>query len=454
MKKKRTEHSLRFAVLFFILSGVCFFFLRTPATATGVSAGGCVPAQTLPAGAALTETTDKTTADAQMTADTQMTADAQTAICGKKTGCNSEKNHTGSPVSALTEESATGEVPATADVASDGLSDFSSLLSSFGFPEYADGEKSTEAVGIHAILNDLFLALEGERSGVCAFFLLLLSAFFFLSLAESFSSASENHDLAATCTAALGVLFSLEIFRRLSALSHGICDTVAGVSDFLRGLSPILLSLTAAGGGTVSAGVGAAGTALLVEGLDFLTSSVLLPLSTLLFAFAFLAVFGDGSVGSVGAGVRSLFLWLFGSLTAVFAGALSLQTTLASAKDSALLRAAKYAASSLPLVGSTVTGALGTLGNGLSLASGTVGAGAVAVLLSVSLAPLLRLLLYRLCFSVAALPADFLGKGSAAKLFTGFRAALDCLIAVYVFSLLLCFLQIFLFLRVGGALLS
>ena len=127
-------------------------------------------------------------------------------------------------------------------------------------------------------------------------------------------------------------------------------------------------------------------------------------------------------------------------------GAISLQTVVSSAADSARMRAAKYAASSMiPVVGGTVAGSLATLASGLSYVRGIIGAGAVAVLVSIFLSPLVMLLLYRLAVTLAASVSEMLSVGVAARLYRAYARCFDLVIAVYTASVLLYLFEIILF---------
>jgi hypothetical protein len=102
----------------------------------------------------------------------------------------------------------------------------------------------------------------------------------------------------------------------------------------------------------------------------------------------------------------------------------------------------RYAVSGLvPIVGSTVSGAMSTIVGGLSGVGGIIGASSVAVILSIALAPLVYLLLYRLAFALAAFVTDMLG-GEATNTVKGLAGSLDVLISVYVMTTIIYIFEI------------
>ena len=126
---------------------------------------------------------------------------------------------------------------------------------------------------------------------------------------------------------------------------------------------------------------------------------------------------------------------------------------IASSADSAAMRAAKYTAGLIPVVGGTVSGALSTLAAGLSYAKGIIGIGAIAVILGMALSPLILLLLYRLALSISLTLSELLGAAVMAKALSAFRFSLDSLIAVYALSAVIYIFEILLFVKIGVAML-
>jgi stage III sporulation protein AE len=114
------------------------------------------------------------------------------------------------------------------------------------------------------------------------------------------------------------------------------------------------------------------------------------------------------------------------------------------------LRAAKYALSgTVPIVGSTVSGALSTLFGSLSEARAVVGVGAIAVVFFLAASPLVLMLLYRLALSVATWIFEFLGEAGIGSHFLAFRSALDTLISLYALSSVVYILEIVIFIKGG-----
>jgi stage III sporulation protein AE len=151
--------------------------------------------------------------------------------------------------------------------------------------------------------------------------------------------------------------------------------------------------------------------------------------------------------------IRGAFLWGMGALCALFSGVLGLQSILMGAKDSMTIRTARYAISNMiPIVGSSVSGALSTLGGALSYVKDTLGIGTVAVLLSLLLPTLITLLLHRLILSLGSGIVKLIS-GQDKNAFSVFLVAFDTLIASYAFSSLIYIIETVIFIKSGVAIL-
>ena len=310
-------------------------------------------------------------------------------------------------------------------------------------------EDLIDRVGIEGLFRQIASILSEKISDASAFFMMLVGILALTSLSSLISSkASVGADVL------VSLISSVLIFRVISNLFSSVSESVDKLSDFFSSLIPIVVGVSALGGGSSGSVVQASGmytTLSLVSGVG---QRLFSSLAALALALSLLSSFGTEGIAAVCKGVRGLFMWLLGIFSAALTGALSLQTLIASSVDNATVRAARYAAGGLiPVVGSTVSSALSTLASGLSFAKGIIGGGAIAVIISLSLSPLIMLLLYRLSLSLGLILADFTGADASSRIFSSFRSSLDMLIAIYALSALIFIFEILLFVKMGVAIL-
>ena len=304
-------------------------------------------------------------------------------------------------------------------------------------------------VGIEAILEEITAAFRGEIGPISGFFMLafglavLIGAarFVFLSGEDKISRAVEI----GVCTVA-----SVSLFSPLYAICLTVKDTLVTIVDFVSSILPIMTLVSASEGAGESASTQAVGLNFTLLLLEKLAVELLLPVSFALFTLSFVSSFASGGIASVIKGIKNAYMWGVGVISAVLAAVVTMQGVVASARDTALLRAARYAAGSMiPVVGNTVASALSTLGGGLALIKSSVGVSSVVVILVISISPFLYMICYRAALSLAILFLEFSESEGGVRCFSAFRSALDSVIAVYCAASLVVLIQLAVFLFGG-----
>ncbi len=332
-----------------------------------------------------------------------------------------------------------------AESVGDAVSDFEKIIPENSIPK---GEDLLSGIGPDKLFAELFSALSANGGEVVSFFLLLLGLGLFSALADSSSSLLGSR-LYSAVRAGVSAISALFIFSHLRTLVFSVSESLSVLSDFFSALIPIITGISLSSGAVSSAGVQALNMNLTLAVLGRLSSELLVPLIFMIFSLSLTASVGGGASRLL-KGARSVFLWALGIISTVLIASISMQSFLAVSKDNAALRAAKYALSgSIPIVGSTVSGALSTLLGSLSEARAVVGVGAVAVIFTLAATPIIIMLLYRLALSVSIWIFDFLGQSGALASFSAFRAALDTLISLYAINAVVYMLEIIVFIRGG-----
>ncbi len=312
----------------------------------------------------------------------------------------------------------------------------------------ADEDLMVENFGFEGILNGVLDGIVDRKSEIAAF---LFSVIGFCAL----SVVCENIPFYASgcqreISAALFTVMSLSLYPRIYSIFLCVKESLESVTAFFGAALPTMTAITAATGAVKSAGVQAMNMNIALGIIGSVASGVLLPLSLSLLALALVSSFGDGMAAGVSRGIKSLFTFGLGIVTAASSAAIALQSVVASAADSASLRAARYAAGALiPIVGSQVSGALSTLAGGLAYAKSTVGAVSITVIGIIAIMPLVLLLLYRMVFSMAVIFMEYVDNTRGARCFSAYRTAFDTVISAYVMSILVCIIEVIMFIKGG-----
>ncbi len=331
---------------------------------------------------------------------------------------------------------------AAAKEADDYINDFEEILPE----EFEDKpEGAVSLIGFDALVSEILSVFSERRGEIFSFLLLLFGGMLLLSV----SSMLEG-ELSGICEAGVGALVSVLIFTKIGVIFAEVCESLSALSGFFSAFLPIATALTAATGGVNTAMVQNTGMNITLWLLGGVGNSFFVSVVGFGLAMSLLSSFGDGAALGVTRGVKSFFVFTVGTVSAVLGATLSLQTVVASASDSAAIRAARYAATGfIPVVGAAVSGSLSTLVSGLTYAKSIIGAGGVAVIVAMALSPLLMLLLYRLCIMAVISFSEFCDRGGCVRVFSAFKFSLDSIIALYTMSVLIYIIEIVIFMRGG-----
>ena len=331
----------------------------------------------------------------------------------------------------------------------DVIDEFNSVLP--GGYEIDISDTGAEYLGIEAILREILVSLSGRTGEISSFFLTL---FGFSILIAMSGGTSDLIDGGAEKTVSVSVLTlaSVSIFSSILPLFESLGDSLSAMAGFFGAAMPVLTGVSTLLAESTTASVQATNMSITLSIIELFSVRLLLPIAFSFFVISFIGSVGDGGIASLARGIKSAFMWGVGIISTVIAAIVSIQSVVASAHDSALLRAARYAASgTIPIVGTTVASALGTLGGGLAFVKSSIGAAAIAVILSITLSPLVILLLYRVAFSLCSSLLEFCSATDGVRCFSSFRTSIDAIIAVYSMSTLIAIVELVVFLKGGVA---
>ena len=188
---------------------------------------------------------------------------------------------------------------------------------------------------------------------------------------------------------------------------------------------PLLLTLMAASGGSVSAGVFRPAVAFLSSGICELFTAVVLPSSVAVIVLAFVGNLSpDVRTEKLGDFFKSINKWLIGLTLGLFTLFLTVQGIASSQYDGLSLRAIKYLVSgSVPIVGGFLSGGVDLVLAGSALIKNAIGSFAVFLLLGALLRPVLLFAVFQLFLRLSAAVTEPIG-GKVSAFLT--RLASDC----------------------------
>ena len=323
------------------------------------------------------------------------------------------------------------------------LTDFENVLPD-GIDVYGDVNKITESVGIKRILLGIIAAVNGEKGDLSIFLASLLG----VCLMSAFASQLEG-EVSTFASRSVLVVFSVMMLDKLFFLLKGAVDSLKEINAFFKSVIPVTVAVNSLGVSPTTASTQALGMGLTLGAYSFISTELLTLVVGAIFVCSAACTL-DPVFERLTFGVRSVFISIMGILTVLVGATFSLQSVISASADSALIRSARYAVTStIPIVGNAVSGALGITLGSVSYARGIVGGGAIAVILSLLLAPFIPVISYRMCLKMGAAFCSLCSVDGARGVLNAFLGALDTLLAVYSLTCIIYIVELAAFLKGG-----
>lgn len=323
------------------------------------------------------------------------------------------------------------------------LEDFNNVVPD-GIDRLDDVNEISESVGIKRILSEIIATVSGEKRELALFLSSLLGVCLMSALSSQFDG--ELSTFASRCVL---VVFSVMMLDKLFFLLSGVVDSLKEINSFFEAVIPVTIAVNSLGVSPTTASTQALGMGLTLGAYSFVSTDLLTPIIGAIFVCSAACTL-DPVFERLSLGVRNLFVSVLGVLTVLVGATFSLQSVISSSADSALVRSARYAVSgTIPIVGNTVSGAIGIALGSVSYARGIVGGGAIAVVVSLLIAPLITVLSYRMCLKLGGAFCSLCAVDGARGVLNAFIGALDTLIAVYSLTCIIYLVELAAFLKGG-----
>ena len=245
------------------------------------------------------------------------------------------------------------------------------------------------------------------------------------------------------------VCYSAVLVLILSSLAGVIADTADAVSSMqvqMQAVFPVLLTLIATSGGSVSVAVYQPAVLFLSEVIVRIVTAVVFPLAGLMCVLRMAGhMSGEIRLKNFCALFASVIKWLLGITLTAFSVFLTVQGITSATYDGFSFKAIKYTVSNtVPIVGGFVGGGLDLVVAGSVLIKNSVGICSVLLMAVVLAVPLVQLAAYQLFLKLAAAVAEPAGSAGTAEFLSSlsgtvnyYTAGLICCAFMYFITVLL-----------------
>lgn len=278
------------------------------------------------------------------------------------------------------------------------------------------------AVDYTGALSALAGLLFGDLAALLPVFCAVCSVAILCGILDRFKSS-----LAGSGTARLifFVGYAAVLVLILSTLTGIVADCVSAAGSLqaqMQAVFPLLLTLTATSGGSVSAAVYRPAVLFLSDGIVRIVTAVVFPLASLMCVMNMAGhMSGEIRLKNFCNLFAGIIKWLLGLSLAAFTVFLTVQGITSATYDGLSFKAMKFAVgNTVPIVGGFVGGGLDLVAAGSVLIKNSVGLCGVLLMALVLAAPLAQLAAYNLFLRLSAAVTEPMGEGNI----TGFLSSL------------------------------
>ncbi len=254
------------------------------------------------------------------------------------------------------------------------------------------------------------------------------------------------------------ISFTAVLIPLISVLTEGVKSAFNGVKEMhvqMQLIYPLMLTLMAASGGTLSAAIARPAVAFFSTSIVTLISTVVFPLTITIIAFSMAGNLSkELRIDKFTAFFKSINKWIIGISISVFGLFFTLQGITAATYDGVVRRAAKYAiGNGIPIIGGFLSGGFDLAIAGSILIKNSLGSMGIFLMVSVLFEPLILLIAMNLMLRLTAAIAQPFGDNRISNFLSETADNLNFCTAGLLFTAFLYFLSIVLMICASEALL-
>ncbi|MBP3692564.1 MAG: hypothetical protein J6I80_04910 [Clostridia bacterium] len=229
-------------------------------------------------------------------------------------------------------------------------------------------------------------------------------------------------------------------------------NAIRANGSFMLSFVPVFTAVVAAGGQTATAAGSGAVLLIAAEATVSVIAFVIMPLCSCYLAVSLCTAVNPLMARSeIASLLQKATNWILGLTLTVFLGVLSVQTSIGSAADTVSARAVKFAVgSAVPVVGASVSEALGTVKSCLGLLKTSVGIYGVIAVGAILIPVITSLVLWRAAVTGGSVIANLFGCGKISGLLKAVDSVLSILLGIVLYCVILFIIALTIVTKAGG----
>ncbi|MBE6701398.1 MAG: hypothetical protein E7582_05880 [Ruminococcaceae bacterium] len=295
------------------------------------------------------------------------------------------------------------------------------------------GTPGENGLSLNSILKTAVLIFFDSIKNELPFVFVMLGTFVVSSLLLTFPKNSTSFStvlnfVVAVAVGSLVIKHVEDAFLRAEQYSTEL-------ADFMTGLLPFFSSISAVGGEFSTSAVQSAILMATITLFQSLVVNVALPICRIVVALTLVGYVSDLAFSHLSTIISSTVIKVISIICGIMCAILYFQNSVTTVTDSLALRSVKLAAGNfIPIIGSFVSEASGTLISGVRLVKSTFGVFAICVLLYMTLRPLINFFIVKLSINFTSAIANLIGCNREGKVLSEILGVYNILSAVMIAS--------------------
>ena len=301
----------------------------------------------------------------------------------------------------------------------------------------------------------LFALFDFIKQRLTSPFNMLLTCFAVIIISSFVSSMQkdDNPALNNTVSVVSNLSVALAIATPIISLLGATSKAIVSCGVFVSALIPVFAGMLIA---TARAGTAAGLNSVLFFVSQIISQigvTIVKPLCSIFLSLSVVSgVSKEMRISSFLQTLKKIIVWLLGAMTFVFVAILSLQTLIGGVADTATNKTAKFLIGSfVPIIGSSISEALGAVMTSFGVLKTGLGIYAVVVLMCITIPIIIEICLWKLCFSLSCAVSEILGMESIKNLIFSVSEALTVMLSLLICVSILFIISITIVNMAGGS---
>lgn len=312
--------------------------------------------------------------------------------------------------------------------------------------------KGEYSLDFNLMLNGFLQIFFNQVFASLPIFLSIIAITIFCSITQSFKNTFLSQSVSDLIFFICFISVILMLFSEIVFIYENTKKTIENISKLIEIMSPIMLTLIIASGGTVSASIYRPTIVFLSSGVVNIFLNLILPLVSIMMAFSVVSNFSSSiKLNKFIDCASSIIKWVIGLTVTIFGLFITINGISSANHDGISIRATKYAiTNSIPIVGGFIKDSFDFILAGSVLIKNAIGITSVLILFFTILSPIISIAVFSLLIKFTSAITENIGDVRISNFCTSMSKCISYLCACIVMVSFMFFIMVVLMILTGN----